>query len=161
MRSFFFDLSRGRNILTFFVDTYLRGGKGTDWENASVVGTVIGTASIRERIMAFNYASEALNNSFFLSALVCSSHRSLLPHPLKWEKLNAVNETRPLHLTIPDPRPPSSNKHLLKPFHIHDKLRRTGPSPESIRFPRRSQIPFQRRRNGYGRIGLDMVGHGR
>lgn len=57
--------------------------RGTDWENASVVGTVIGTASIRERIMAFNYASEALNNSFFLSALSTKPDRYTSPSPTR------------------------------------------------------------------------------
>ncbi|KII95965.1 hypothetical protein PLICRDRAFT_694070 [Plicaturopsis crispa FD-325 SS-3] len=43
--------------------------KGTEWENASVADTVVGTAKHREHVQAFNFASQALNNSFFLSQL--------------------------------------------------------------------------------------------
>jgi len=43
--------------------------RGTQWENSSIVQTVIGTASDPHQIQAFNYASQALNNSFFLSNL--------------------------------------------------------------------------------------------
>ena len=41
----------------------------TELENLSVVQTVINAATNRQNILAFNYASEALNNSFFLSNL--------------------------------------------------------------------------------------------
>lgn len=44
--------------------------RGTQWENASIAETVIGTARDPHSIQAFNYASIALNNSFFLSGLV-------------------------------------------------------------------------------------------
>ncbi|TEB35475.1 hypothetical protein FA13DRAFT_1728284 [Coprinellus micaceus] len=40
--------------------------KGTENQNKSVTQTVINTATARERTLAFNYASLALNNSFFL-----------------------------------------------------------------------------------------------
>lgn len=43
--------------------------RGTQWENASIVETVIGAAKDPQHIQAFNYASLALNNSFFLSNL--------------------------------------------------------------------------------------------
>lgn len=43
--------------------------RGTQWENSSIVETVIGTARDPQHILAFNYASMALNNSFFLSNL--------------------------------------------------------------------------------------------
>jgi superoxide dismutase, Fe-Mn family len=43
--------------------------RGTPWENSSIVETVIGTAQDPAHIQAFNYASMALNNSFFLSGL--------------------------------------------------------------------------------------------
>lgn len=43
--------------------------RGTPWENSSIVETVIGTAQDPAHIQAFNYASLALNNSFFLNGL--------------------------------------------------------------------------------------------
>ena len=43
---------------------------GTEEENKSVAQTVINTAADRSKTMAFNYASLALNNSFFLDMLV-------------------------------------------------------------------------------------------
>lgn len=44
--------------------------KGTDVENLNVLQTVKQTATDPAKALAFNYASEALNNSFFLSTLV-------------------------------------------------------------------------------------------
>lgn len=43
---------------------------GTENQNKSVTQTVINTATARERTLAFNYASLALNNSFFLDNIV-------------------------------------------------------------------------------------------
>lgn len=43
--------------------------RGTPWENSSIVETIIGTAQDPQHVQAFNYASLALNNSFFLSGL--------------------------------------------------------------------------------------------
>ena len=43
---------------------------GTQVENKSIAKTVIETASNRNMALAFKYASEALNNSFFLDFLV-------------------------------------------------------------------------------------------
>ncbi|KAF8897143.1 Manganese/iron superoxide dismutase [Infundibulicybe gibba] len=43
--------------------------RGTEEENKSVTQTVINTAPHREKALAFNYASLALNNSFFLDHL--------------------------------------------------------------------------------------------
>jgi superoxide dismutase, Fe-Mn family len=40
-------------------------------EGLSVTDTVISTASHERDALAFNYASQALNNSFFLECLVC------------------------------------------------------------------------------------------
>ena len=48
---------------------------GTENENKSVSQTVINTATARERTLAFNYASLALNNSFFLDNIVCTMNR--------------------------------------------------------------------------------------
>lgn len=45
---------------------------GTEVESLSVLQTVKQTASNPAQALAFNYASEALNNSFFLSTLVSS-----------------------------------------------------------------------------------------
>ena len=42
----------------------------TEYENMSVLQTVISTAQDRELVLTFNYASQALNNSFFLEQLV-------------------------------------------------------------------------------------------
>ena len=44
--------------------------KGTKLENQSVAQIVISTAPHQSQILAFNYASLALNNSFFLHHLV-------------------------------------------------------------------------------------------
>ncbi|SCZ88080.1 BZ3500_MvSof-1268-A1-R1_Chr2-1g04175 [Microbotryum saponariae] len=43
--------------------------RGTTVENQTVLQTVKQTAANPEQVLAFNYASEALNNSFFLSTL--------------------------------------------------------------------------------------------
>lgn len=43
--------------------------RDTEFATSSIVETVIGLAKQREKILAFNYASQALNNSFFLSTL--------------------------------------------------------------------------------------------
>ena len=45
-------------------------GTGTKFENQSVANTVIGASKERQDAMIFGYASEALNNGFFLSCLV-------------------------------------------------------------------------------------------
>ncbi|EOR04849.1 hypothetical protein E3P92_00164 [Wallemia ichthyophaga] len=47
--------------------------RDTELENLSVVQTVINSATNRQNVLAFNYASEALNNSFFLSNLTQTS----------------------------------------------------------------------------------------
>ena len=43
---------------------------GTAHENKSVVQTIIDTATDRDATLAFNYASLALNNSFFMDYIV-------------------------------------------------------------------------------------------
>jgi superoxide dismutase, Fe-Mn family len=43
---------------------------GTELENKTVAQTVISTAADRARTLAYNYASQALNNSFFLDSVV-------------------------------------------------------------------------------------------
>ncbi len=45
---------------------------GSKHEHQTVLNTVIGTSLDREMTLAFNYASQALNNSFFLDHLVCT-----------------------------------------------------------------------------------------
>jgi hypothetical protein len=54
---------------------------GTDLENMSVAQIVISTAPHESQTLAFNYASLALNNSYFLHHLVSlfSSTLSLTP----------------------------------------------------------------------------------
>ena len=61
---------------------------GTELANKSVVQTIIDTAPDRSKMLAFNYASQALNNSFFLDTLVRQPLFSV-HHP--W--LNRVEET--------------------------------------------------------------------
>ena len=43
---------------------------GTELENLSVAQTVISTGNSMRDVLAFNYASQALNNSFFFDNLV-------------------------------------------------------------------------------------------
>jgi hypothetical protein len=43
---------------------------GTSHENESIVDTVINTSGNASKVLTFNYASLALNNSYFLSQLV-------------------------------------------------------------------------------------------
>ena len=50
---------------------------GTAFENKSVSQTVIDAAKSREDARLFGYASEALNNGFFLSCLVRQSLASM------------------------------------------------------------------------------------
>lgn len=45
--------------------------RDTDQENKSVVQTLIDASADPDKVFMFNYASEALNNSFFLDSLVC------------------------------------------------------------------------------------------
>lgn len=45
-------------------------------ESKSVAQTIIDAAQSRRDILAYNYASEALNNSFFLECLVSPSSRN-------------------------------------------------------------------------------------
>lgn len=55
----------------------VRANVGTNLENRSVAQIVISTAPHESQTLAFNYASLALNNSFFLHHLV-----SLCPLPV-------------------------------------------------------------------------------
>ncbi|SAM86459.1 related to Superoxide dismutase [Ustilago bromivora] len=43
--------------------------RDTEFASSSIVETVIGLSQNREKVLAFNYASQALNNAFFLSTL--------------------------------------------------------------------------------------------
>ena len=43
--------------------------RDTEYASSSIVETVVGLSQNREKILAFNYASQALNNAFFLSTL--------------------------------------------------------------------------------------------
>jgi hypothetical protein len=53
-----------------YILAYAPNVVGTDLANKSVVQTIIDTAPDRSKTLAFNYASQALNNSFFLDTLV-------------------------------------------------------------------------------------------
>jgi hypothetical protein len=63
---------------------------GTEHENKSVAQTVISTSDDRSKTLAFNYASLALNNSFFLDHLVCLSHCSSRTLP---DNIAVISET--------------------------------------------------------------------
>ena|ERR1700733_724590 len=49
----------------------------TELESQSIVQTVISTARDPNRILAFNMASQALNNSFFLDNLVSGGEKKI------------------------------------------------------------------------------------
>lgn len=51
--------------------------KGTEYENKSIVNTVIESALKREQSLIFNYASQALNNSFFLDSLIPTGEHTM------------------------------------------------------------------------------------
>ncbi|KAK7061398.1 manganese superoxide dismutase [Favolaschia claudopus] len=53
--------------------------RNTDIEDASVTQIIISTAPFREKTLAFNYASLALNNSFFLGQLTPNIQDTLEP----------------------------------------------------------------------------------
>ena len=55
--------------------------KGTQHATESVVETVVNTARSREQILAFNYASLALNHSFFLANLVPQAQQPQQEYP--------------------------------------------------------------------------------
>jgi hypothetical protein len=56
-----------RSIPSIFIYAYTIPS-GTELEDLSVAQTVI--SATKQQILAFNYASQALNNSFFLDNLV-------------------------------------------------------------------------------------------
>lgn len=56
-------LSKDANDVVFMI-------VGTEQENKSVVQTIIDASTDPDKVLMFNYASEALNNSFFLENLV-------------------------------------------------------------------------------------------
>lgn len=45
----------------------------TDMKGKSIINTMADLASRRDKVLAFNYASQALNNSFFLDMMVRAS----------------------------------------------------------------------------------------
>lgn len=64
--------------------------KGTPNATESVVETVMNTARDREKILMFNYASLALNTSFFLSSLVPHAAQSVQAYPQPSTHMGAV-----------------------------------------------------------------------
>ena len=62
--------------------TFCSPSKGTSEADKSVAQTVINTSTVRSKTLAFNYASEALNNSFFLDMLVRQLYYYILPREL-------------------------------------------------------------------------------
>jgi len=75
-------------LLRIYADLDCFITEGTELANKSVVQTIIDTAPDRSKTLAFNYASLALNNSFFLDTLV---RKTLIP--VCCLKLNHVEET--------------------------------------------------------------------
>ena len=77
------------------VGLYRLNFAGTELASKSVVQTIIDTAPDRSKTLAFNYASQALNNSFFLDTLVrqplSSMHCPSLNHAKKPPPTNAFN----------------------------------------------------------------------
>ena len=69
---------------SIYADLYWLTAVDTELANKSVMQTIIDTAPDRSKTLAFNYASLALNNSFFLDTLVremlCSMYRIGLNH---------------------------------------------------------------------------------
>ncbi|SNX88099.1 related to Superoxide dismutase [Melanopsichium pennsylvanicum] len=61
--------------------------RDTEFASSSIVETVIGLSQNRQKVLAFNYASQALNNSFFLSTLAPQDH---VRNPTPLPKLSAA-----------------------------------------------------------------------
>lgn len=66
------DLTRGACALLWPPSLCSDRGTGTALQHSSLLDTVIETSDDRTQVLAFNYASQALNNSFFLTRLVRS-----------------------------------------------------------------------------------------
>jgi len=67
--------SHGLSFSFLFSYRLTRGaGAGTKLKNMSIAQIVISTTSHESQTLAFNYASLALNNSFFLHHLVSPLH---------------------------------------------------------------------------------------
>ncbi len=87
---------------------------GTNLENKSIVQTIIDAARDPNKVLEFNYASEALNNSFFLESLVRS-----VPLLLCFSSPSRLYEET--HINLPC-RPPY---YLL--YHVSDQTRIRNP----------------------------------
>ncbi|KAI0079739.1 manganese and iron superoxide dismutase [Panus rudis PR-1116 ss-1] len=77
----------------------------TEQENKSVVQTVIDTATDPNKVLAFNYASEALNNSFFLESMRpppngASSHEAKISTPLAYQIQHQYGSLEQLKSTV-------------------------------------------------------------
>lgn len=81
--------SQTASLLLCMPSGFLKLVLDTRYQNLSVVQTVIETAPDRSQTLAFSYASQALNNSFFLDHLVRCQY-ALLCH------LN----TKPIHVCL-------------------------------------------------------------
>jgi Fe-Mn family superoxide dismutase len=76
---------KGNASVSYIARTYVftecgRARVGTNLENMSVAQIVISTAPHESQTLAFNYASLALNNSFFLHHLVSFCPLPVLLH---------------------------------------------------------------------------------
>ncbi|PWN30567.1 manganese and iron superoxide dismutase [Jaminaea rosea] len=76
--------------------------RGTELEKSSLVDTIIATAQKPERIMAFNYASLALNNAFFLSQITSPAGISQDPTNKDYLSTPPPKLTGPLARAIED-----------------------------------------------------------
>ena len=116
----------------------------TDLENKSVLQTLKESARDPTRTIVFNYASEALNNSFFLSTLVST--------PEKREKASRTTLTcsPPLAGAVP-------HRLLLRPDSILVLLDKVVPNPFA-RFLPRPRLSLFRPRLGLAPVfGTDPV----
>ncbi|CAD6935899.1 unnamed protein product [Tilletia controversa] len=55
--------------------------RGTEWEMSSIAETVMALAQKRSQVLAFNYASQAMNNSFFINGLMPKNTDGPSPKP--------------------------------------------------------------------------------
>ena len=75
---------------------------GTSLENKSIVQTIIDSARDPDKVLEFNYASEALNNSFFLENLV------RIPHAFSYIRWLIAN------IPLSPPETPTSGRLLTR-----------------------------------------------
>lgn len=100
---------RPRNLMGCHVVLTPNSSLGTEMENKSVVQTLIQSAQDPTKALVFNYASEALNNSFFLSTLAS------FPFPLHHTQTDPDRLSSHPNRPPPPPRTPNSQKPSIAP----------------------------------------------